>query len=505
MKPQTVKIETTTNVPYTARLFTPAHPDLANSAGVPAQLANESYVEALARIVYYWGYPAVDTFGRTSSWEVMKDAGPGATLGLFPGAPKNRMGYLDDYMPPAQRKVVTPNNDTIYGAGFADLTNDSAVIQTPAEVPDRHYWTIQIVDLFTNVIHQLGSAARTPAGKFLLVGPEWKGKKKPDSFIDILRSPTNIAGVFGRSFAARTSEAKEIARTVLSQIGMVPFSQDKPGRYTFDCQESARNKVFPPGLTAEMIAADPDMLRVRPVDPKTFWDELKEALAANPVVGPNDSAMADQARTLLALRDSSASWRTLLDRVALAADADLHETATYQQAGVDAGNGWQRQENGGLWGTDWFGRAQAAVVYIYVNDYHEAVYFIRGTDDMGELLHGRYRYTMTFAKDALPPVDNTRGGFWSLTMYDRDYYMLPNSPNGRTNIGTVNLDVDELTFATDGSLSITLSREQPDDAEARANWLPAPEGQFSLIVRAYVPTQVILDGTYKLPEVQRAR
>jgi hypothetical protein len=41
-------------------------------------------VESLARIVYYWGYPAVDAFGRTSGWEVMKKSGPGATMGLFP-------------------------------------------------------------------------------------------------------------------------------------------------------------------------------------------------------------------------------------------------------------------------------------------------------------------------------------------------------------------------------------------------------------------------------------
>jgi uncharacterized protein DUF1214 len=52
-----------------------------------------------------------------------------------------------------------------------------------------------------------------------------------------------------------------------------------------------------------------------------------------------------------------------------------------------------------------------------VNDYHEATYFIRGTDAKGTLLDGRYAYTMTFPKSALPPVDRSRGGFWSLTMY----------------------------------------------------------------------------------------
>jgi len=173
------------------------------------------------------------------------------------------------------------------------------------------------------------------------------------------------------------------------------------------------------------------------------------------------------------------------------------------QVGVDAGNGWQRQENGGLWGKDWFGRAQATVIYIYVNDYHEATYFIRGTDAKGALLDGRHTYTMTFPKDALPPMDRTRGGFWSLTMYDRDYFMLPRSANGRTNVGTVSLDADELKFAADGSLTITMSREQPADAEARANWLPASEGQFALILRAYVPMPPVLDGRYQLPNVQR--
>lgn len=54
-----------------ARAFTPAHAGLARSAGVPAALAGESYVKALASVVYYWGYPAVDTFGRTSMWALM--------------------------------------------------------------------------------------------------------------------------------------------------------------------------------------------------------------------------------------------------------------------------------------------------------------------------------------------------------------------------------------------------------------------------------------------------
>ncbi|MFD9663953.1 DUF1254 domain-containing protein [Rhodococcus sp. NPDC059968] len=483
-----------------AQGFTPAHPGLARSAGVPAVLAGESYVEALARVVYYWGYPAVDTFGRTNMWDLMEGK-TGLQLGILPGAARNYTGALIDYMSPAQRWVVTPNNDTIYGAGFADLSTDAAVIQTPTEVPDGHYWTIQIVDVMTNVVHQLGSAGGTPGGKFLLVGPTWAGDK-PDGFLEILRVPTNVAGVFPRSFAAHSAASKRQARSVLDQIGMYPLSENQPGQRSFGYEANARNAIFPPGLTADVLAADPDASRPQWVKPETFWIDLGRMLDFNPDVGALDTPMADQARTLVALHRSNDAYCALLDRAALGADVALHQSATYVQVGVDAGNGWQRQRNGGLWGTDWFGRALAAVIYIYVNDFHEAVYLIRGTDNNGALLHGREHYTMTFAEGALPPVDRGRGGFWSLTMYDKDAFMLANAPGGRVNLGTVNLDAGDLTFG-DGTLTLHLCHDEPTDPDARANWLPAPDDEFRLIIRAYVPDKSILDSTYHFPDVVR--
>lgn len=484
--------------------FSPAHPQLKNGAAVPALLASHHYAEALARVIYVWGHPLVNTFRRTSTWELMKGHGPGMAMGLFPGSPKNHMGYVDDYLPASQRKVVTPNNDTIYGACFADLGEEPLVVQTPHDVPPGHYWTVQIVDAFTTITHQLGSASHTPAGKFLLVGPRWQGET-PAGFVDVLRSPTNVAVIMARSFAARTPEAKAQARAVLNQLGATPLSEDRPGPRQFDCEASARNKVYPPHLNAEILAADPDILRERPVHGETFWDDLKRALDANQQVGPDDAPMAEQARTLLALRDSDPAWAALLDRSVLVADNELFAGARYEQVGTPAGNGWQRQTNGGRWGSDWLSRAQAAVIYIYVNDVEEATYLIRGTDDQGALLNGRYRYTMRFERDALPPVDRARGGFWSLTMYDKDYYMLAESPNGRHNLGTVNLDANELQFGDDGSLTLVLSSEAPQNAAEIANWLPAPRDVFALIVRAYVPDAAILEGRYVLPEVVRQR
>lgn len=488
---------------YVSRAFNAANPNLARSAGKGAQLANEDYVRSLARVVYYWAYPAIDVSSRTNQWDIMK-AGPGAMFGVGPGAPMNTSACTADYLPPTQRIIVTPNNDTFYGSAFINLGAEPVVVQTPTNVPAGHYWTMQIADVFTNVIYQLGSASKTLGGKYLLVGPDWKGQK-PGGFIDVLRLTTNYGGVFQRSFASRTPERRRRAIAVLDQMGAYPLSQNQAGQRKFDCEAIWNNKVYPPGVTPRLIASDPDAVRPQWVVPEHFWDDVEKMLDNNPTVGKDDAAMAAQAHALIALRKSSPPWKAILDEAALQADVALHASAKYEQVGVDAGNGWQRQNDGGVWGADWYGRAQAAVVYILVNDYREAVYFIRGTDAKGALLDGKNRYTMTFAKDALPPVDRSRGGFWSLTMYDRDYFMLPQPANGRTNIGTVSLDANELKFGADGSLTITMSRGEPADADAdaKANWLPAPDGQFALIVRAYVPTQPILDSAYKLPNVER--
>lgn len=78
---------------------------------------------------------------------------------------------------------------------------EAVVTQTPTDSPEGHYWTIQVTDVLTNVWHQLGSASRTPGGKFLLVGPTWGGEK-PAGFLDVLRVPTNVAGVFPQGVTA---------------------------------------------------------------------------------------------------------------------------------------------------------------------------------------------------------------------------------------------------------------------------------------------------------------
>jgi hypothetical protein len=102
---------------------------------------------------------------------------------------------------------------------------------------------------------------------------------------------------------------------------------------------------------------------------------------------------------------------------------------------------------------------------------------------------------LTFPANQLPPVR----GFWSLTLYNEHHFFHPNELN-RYSLGTKNAG---LHHAADGSLTLTASAAPPHDDELRSNWLPAPDGPFSLYLRAYWPEPQILDGTWTPPPVAR--
>jgi hypothetical protein len=71
----------------------------------------------------------------------------------------------------------------------------------------------------------------------------------------------------------------------------------------------------------------------------------------------------------------------------------------------------------------------------------------------------------------------------------------------RFSVGTKNKD---LKLAGDGSLTIYVQEDEPKDPAQRANWLPAPKGDFSPFIRAYWPKPQAIDGTW-LPQQRRKR
>ena len=108
------------------------------------------------------------------------------------------------------------------------------------------------------------------------------------------------------------------------------------------------------------------------------------------------------------------------------------------------------------------------------------------------------KYVMHFDKGQMPPVN----GFWSLTMYNAEYFFVDN-PLNRYTLSARN----ELKKNADGSVDLYLQYENPGPAK-ESNWLPAPKGKFIPMLRLYWPKETppsIIDGTWKIPAIQQVK
>ncbi len=164
-------------------------------------------------------------------------------------------------------------------------------------------------------------------------------------------------------------------------------------------------------------------------------------------------------------------------------------------------NGWSSASAFGdrdFFGGDHMLRAAGAMAGWGGNDRIEADYPSGRVDADGEPLSGDRRYRLRL--DEAPPAK----AFWSITMYDTSYdgvagYLVDN-PIDRY---LINSTTSGLVHGDDGSLSIHVQREEPDTAEGRANWLPAPSGPMYLVLRIYWPEAAALDGSWTPPPIER--
>jgi len=96
---------------------------------------------------------------------------------------------------------------------------------------------------------------------------------------------------------------------------------------------------------------------------------------------------------------------------------------------------------------------------------------------------------MHFPKGKLPPAK----GFWSVTLYNADYFFVANPINRYSISARQNLKANP-----DGSVDLYIQHDSPGK-DKESNWLPAPQGKFVLMMRMYWPsekTPSIINGTW---------
>ena len=159
-------------------------------------------------------------------------------------------------------------------------------------------------------------------------------------------------------------------------------------------------------------------------------------------------------------------------------------------------NGWMFTTKTGLYGTDYLQRALITAIGLGANRPQDAVYPTSEADADGKPYSGANKYVMHFDKGEMPPVD----GFWSLTMYNAEYFFVDN-PLNRYTVSSRN----KFKTNADGSVDLYIQNESPGK-DKEANWLPAPKDKFILMLRLYWPKEKppsIIDGSWKIPPVKQ--
>jgi len=151
-------------------------------------------------------------------------------------------------------------------------------------------------------------------------------------------------------------------------------------------------------------------------------------------------------------------------------------------------------------GNNYLYRLAAAVTGIWGNSREEAMYPIYSVDANGDPLDGsKHAYRLHAEPGVTIPAD----AFWSLTMYEMPASLLYANEIDRYLINSPM--VSDLVRDPDGGVTIYLQHESPG-ADKEANWLPAPQGAFNLVLRMCGPRTsppTILDGSWAPPPVER--
>jgi len=447
----------------------------------PGNTMTKEYVQMVGRMAYLWGWPLVNSHNRRA--EFGKAPELGLVGGILPAAPIGQVTMLTNYISPAETFVTCPNQDVVYGGGYFALDKEPVVFQVP-DFGDR-FWVYALYDGRTDEFSSIGKPYETKPGFYLIVGPNWKDAT-PAGITAVVRSSTDLGFAVPRIFKDDTADDTKAIQPLLNQVLFYPLSQ-------FDGKMKTKDWSKIPNFPAPKTSGKGE---TKWVVPEVFFDELPEVMKEVPPL-PGEEAIYKWISSVLDAAAKDPELKKELAETAVAADKDLIDPFfQWKYNGRSAGNGWNSPVNNAKWGTDYLNRTGSSKSNMYDNKPEETKYIYRDYDSRGQQLNGQNNYTVTFPKGQVPPVK----GFWSLTLYN-DLHLFHPNPLNRYSLGTKNRT---LQYGPDGSLTLYFGAKSPGK-DKETNWVPAPNGKFSLYLRAYWADKAILDGTWMPPNVEVAK
>lgn len=445
--------------------------------------ARELEAREIAADAYIYAYPLVTMeITRRFMTNVEKPEGSKAPMG--------QLMRLRTYPAVDDHTVTAPNADTLYTTVWLDLSKEPWILSLP-DMKDRYY-LFPMLDAWTNVFEVPGKRTTgTKAQKYAITGPGWSGTLPPG--VIEYKAPTNMVWLIGRIYCTGTPEDYKAVHALQDQISIVPLSSwgkaYTPAPGTVD-----------PGI--EMKTAPRD--QVNALDGAAYFKLFAELLKTNPPAA-DDAPMLEKLAKIGIVPgqdfDASKLDPAVAKGIAAAPKPAQDKISAYLKESIVTGdskleNGWLFFQKTGLYGTGYRNRAMITWYGLGANRLQDAVYPTSEGPEIVKKYSGANKYVMHFDKGAFPPVN----GFWSITMYDKEYFLVPN-PINRQNVSS------RTKFKTnpDGSVDIYVQNESPGK-DKETNWLPSPKEEFVLMMRLYWPNETpptILDGSWKPPQVKQ--
>lgn len=463
-----------------------------------AQDVTPDEARQIAEDAYIYGYPLVTMeMTRRVMTNVREPEGTRAPMG--------HLIRLREYPTAAFRDVTAPNADTLYTTTWLDVGKEPWVLSLP-DANDRYY-LFPMLDGWTDVFQVPGKRTTgTRPQKYAITGPAWKGTLPAG--ITEYKSPTSIVWILGRIYCTGTPKDYAAVHKMQDEVSIAPLSS------------YGKSYTPPPGKVDPGIdMKTPVREQVNALDTAAYFNLLATLMKNNPPA--KDDAPIVERMARLGIVPGQTFDFDKLDVTVQQALKDVPKLAFekimahFKDAGEHI-NGWVFTTKTGLYGTDYLQRALVTAIGLGANRPQDAVYPTSEVDSEGNPYGGTTKYTisdmhgndkhhermnqyvMHFDKGQMPPVE----GFWSLTMYNAEYFFVDN-PLNRYTLSARN----DLKKNADGSVDLYLQYKNPGP-EKESNWLPAPAGKFILMLRLYWPKEnppSILDGSWKIPAVQMVK
>jgi hypothetical protein len=429
---------------------------------------------------YIYGYPLI-------TMDVTRKIMTNVATPTPERSPMGQLVRLRQYPAVDDHAVTAPNADTLYTTAWIDVSKEPWIFSIP-DMGDRYYM-MPMLDGWTNVFQVPGT--RTTGGKaqkYAITGPGWTGTLPAG--VTEYKSSTGIVWILGRIYCTGTLEDYAKVHALQDKFSLVPLSSyGKP--YT----------PLPAEVDDALDTKTPTRNQVDAIRVDEYFTYLARLLKTNPPTADDAPIVAKLARIgIVPGQDFDPSKLTAFDREAIKAvpKAAQLKMLEFLKVNLSPINGWiVLVKDMGIYGTDYMQRAVVTAIGLGANRPRDAVYPLSEKDAEGKEYDGNKHYVMHIDKGQFPPVK----GFWSLTMYDKSMFFVPN-PIKRYTLSSRN------KFATnpDGSVDLYLQSDSPGKAK-EANWLPAPKAPFKVILRLYWPMETppsIIDGTWKPPAVKAA-